>query len=658
MATKKKIEHELEDADLLFEGKEEELENITLDDLQKMKRAYYEGEPIVSDERYDEIIQNNFEGVDPLGYDINKSEGLRFDKKKHLVRMKGQDKVLSWSEYQSWIKEIDEHFEQNLEYLVQYKLDGLSLSLEYESGQLVSAILRGDGSEGEDITNNAILFKGVKRLIPYKNSKCLIRGEIVLTQEDFDKVPLESKSNRRNLAAGIARRLDPELAHYLSFVAWGVEFLDSEENDYYNTEGSRVNFLNKQGFEVVKTIKSSLFTEDIYLQYGDKRDKLPLLIDGLVIKMNDLSLKNTLRDNPDVHSGQVALKFPALRKTSFIKKVDWITGKTGKIAPTAVIEPIELLGAVIERVTLCSLQEIERLDLQINEKVWVEKRGDVIPKIQSYDEAYSTSINQLPIEIPTRCPSCNSKLKRIGADLYCTNESCKAQLGGRVEQVFKVLDIKGFGEVVSDQLVESGVVKRIADIFTLTPEDLMKANGFQLENATNLINRIKSRLDKGISISEFIAILQIPNIGITLGEKAAMNFSSIDEMIFLADQGETKRFIQALGESAGLALYKGFLNMREQIDDMLTLLKIVDLPKKDDSEYIGAFCFTGFRDKELSKRLDDLGYKELSSVTKQCTLVVAKDVTSGSGKLKKAEKQGCRVLSLSQLVEMLDSGSL
>ena len=129
-------------------------------------------------------------------------------------------------------------------------------------------------------------------------------------------------------------------------------------------------------------------------------------------------------------------------------------------------------------------------------------------------------------------------------------------------------------------------------------------------------------------------------------------------MIFLADQGETKRFIQALGESAGLALYKGFLNMREQIDDMLTLLKIVDLPKKDDSEYIGAFCFTGFRDKELSKRLDDLGYKELSSVTKQCTLVVAKDVTSGSGKLKKAEKQGCRVLSLSQLVEMLDSGSL
>ena len=658
MATKKKIEHELEDADLLFEGKEEELENITLDDLHKMKRAYYEGEPIVSDERYDEIIQNNFEGVDPLGYDINKSEGLRFDKKKHLVRMKGQDKVLSWSEYQSWIKEMDEHFEQNLEYLVQYKLDGLSLSLEYESGQLVSAILRGDGSEGEDITNNAILFKGVKRLIPYKNSKCLIRGEIVLTQEDFDKVPLESKSNRRNLAAGIARRLDPELAHYLSFVAWGVEFLDSEENDYYNTEGSRVNFLNKQGFEVVKTIKSSLFTEDIYLQYGDKRDKLPLLIDGLVIKMNDLSLKNTLRDNPDVHSGQVALKFPALRKTSFIKKVDWITGKTGKIAPTAVIEPIELLGAVIERVTLCSLQEIERLNLQINEKVWVEKRGDVIPKIQSYDEAYSTSINQLPIEIPTRCPSCNSKLKRIGADLYCTNESCKAQLGGRVEQVFKVLDIKGFGEVVSDQLVESGVVKRIADIFTLTPEDLMKANGFQLENATNLINRIKSRLDKGISISEFIAILQIPNIGITLGEKAAMNFSSIDEMIFLADQGETKRFIQALGESAGLALYKGFLNMREQIDDMLTLLKIVDLPKKDDSEYIGAFCFTGFRDKELSKRLDDLGYKELSSVTKQCTLVVAKDVTSGSGKLKKAEKQGCRVLSLSQLVEMLDSGSL
>ena len=655
---KKQLEHELEDADLLFDGNEEDLENITLDDLEKMKKAYYEGEPIVSDERYDEIIQQKFDGKDPLGYDVKASDGTRFEVKKHLIRMKGQDKVLSFKEYQNWIEETDAHFEQHLEYLVQFKLDGLSLSLEYDQGQLVSALLRGNGAEGEEIISNATLFKGVKRLIPYKEDKCFIRGEIVLTQEDFDKIPLEKKANRRNVAAGVSRRLDNELAHYLSFIAWGVEFPNKEEDALYDTESKRVTFLKEQGFEVVKTIKSNQLDEDLYLQYGDNRDKLSVLIDGLVIKMDDLKLKSTLRDNPDVQSGQVALKFPAVRKSSIIKKVDWITGKTGKIAPTAIIEPIELLGSVIERVTLCSLQEIERLNLQLNERVWVEKRGDVIPKIFPFDDEFASNDNQIPLTIPDRCPSCNSRLKRNGADLFCSNPDCPAQLGGRIESIFKLLDIKGFGEIVCDQLVNSGRVKSIPDIFKLQPNDLSIACGYREENATNLVNRIKTRIDKGITIGEFIAILQIPNIGLTTGEKLASAFDSIDEMVVAAQQGETKKFISTVGEAAGLAVYKGFINMSHEIDDLLDILQIVTVVKKDDSEYKGAFCFTGFRDKELAKKLDDLGYKELSSVTKQCTLLVAKDISSGSGKLKKAEKQGCKVISLAQLIEMINAGTL
>lgn len=656
--TKEKIEHELDDADALFDDNEQNIEDITLDDIQSMKQAYYEGEPIVSDERYDEIIQTKFDGQDPLGYDVNKSEGLRFEKKAHSFRMKGQDKVLSWKEYIDWVNELDKFFGENLEYLVQPKLDGLSLSLNYEEGQLVSALLRGDGAVGEDILSSAILFKGVKRLIPYKASKVYVRGEIVLTQGDFEKIPLEKKSNRRNVAAGVARRLESDYAHYLSFIAWGVEFEDENESDIYDTELSRVNWLRDKGFDVVKTIRSSQLNEETYLHYGENRDKMDLLIDGLVIKINDLEIKKELKDSPDVQVGQVALKFPAVKKTSVVKAVNWETGKTGKIAPSAVIEPVELLGAVIERVTLCSLQEIERLNLQINERVWVERRGDVIPKIEVYDEEYATTQNQIPIEIPTNCPSCNSKLKRIGADLYCTNDSCKAQLGGRVEMVFKTLDIKGFGEVISDQLVESGKVKSIPDIFRLTPEDLMEANGFQLENATNLIGRIKTRISKGITIAEFIAILQIPNIGLSIGERLAKEFNSIEEMQFLAEQGEVKKFINLLGEVTGLTIYNYLLNATDQINDLLDLMKIVTIAKKDDSEYHGAFCFTGFRDKELSKKLDDLGYKELSSVTKECTLLVAKDITKPSSKFKKAEKNNCKIISLSQLNEMLENGSL
>jgi len=640
-----------EQGEALFNGKS--LDDITLDDVEEFKEAYYEGDPKISDEEYDEIIQKKFEGKDPtLGYQVNKSSGLRFEVKQHEIRMKGQDKILSWEEYLNWIDETDTYFGKKLEYLVQYKLDGLSLSLTYEKGQLKEALLRGDGSQGENILNSAVLFKGVKKLIPYKDSKIYVRGEIVLTQEDFEKIPLEKKSNRRNVAAGVARRIDPEFAPYLSFVAWGIEG-DIE----FDTEADKIKFLQRTlGFNTVKTIRSSQFTEEVYKDYGDKRDKLDLLIDGMVIKINDLSLRNQLDENPDTQHGQVALKFPAMRKASTLKKVEWITGKTGKVAPTAVIEPIELLGSVIGRVTLCSLQEIERLDLQLNEKIWVEKRGDVIPKIYAYDDEISTANNQIPLEIPDRCPSCGSRLKRIGADLYCTNDNCKAQLGGRVESVFKALDIKGFGEVVCDQLVEADCIKKISDIFTLDTYHLETACGYRLDNSKNLINRIKERIDKGITLSELIQILQIPNVGRSAGDKIQDVYDDIDELIFFAEQGEVNKFTKVLGEAAGLALYKGLLNMSDQIDDILQVVKIVK-PTKDDSEYHGAFCFTGFRDKDLAKQLDDLGYKELSSVTKACTLLVSKEM-SLTGKLKKAQERGVKVISLSQLKQMLADGTL
>lgn len=649
------------DADILFtEDTEKSLEDITLDDLQEFKEAYYEGNPKISDEEYDEIVQKKFGGHDPLGYDVNKSKGLRFEVKEHAIRMKGQSKVLSWEEYQNWLKEMDRYFGKELEYLVQWKLDGLSLDLEYEHGQLKTAILRGDGATGEDIISSAIYFKGVKKLIPYKDNKCFVRGEIVITQEDFEKIPLEKKANRRNVAAGVARRLDPEHAHYLSFVAWGVEFpKGSADNTSYDTEASRVTFLNEQGFNVVKTIRSSQFTEQVYLDYGDKRDKLDLLIDGMVIKMNDLKLKDTLAEDLEVHQGQTALKFPAVRKASILKRVEWITGKTGKVVPTGIIEPVEILGSVIERVTLCSLQEIERLDLQINEKVWIEKRGDVIPKVQAYDSEYASNNDQVPIEIPDRCPSCNQKLKRKGADLYCSNPDCKAQLGGRLEAAFKALDIKGFGEKVCDNLVEARRVRSISDIFYLQPEDLMNSQGYSLEFATELIDRIKTRIADGLSVAEIISVLQIPNIGETAGAKIQDEFNTIDDVVFAAImQGDTKKFIRILGESAGIAFYSGILNYEDDINRITDAVVVKKVQRKDDSEYHGAFCFTGFRDKDLSKRLDDLGYKPLSSVTKQCTLLVSKDTTKLSGKMVKAQKNGCRVISLAQLMNELEAGTL
>lgn len=641
-----------EQGEELFNGKS--LDEITLDDVEEFKEAYYEGDPKITDEEYDEIIQKKFEGKDPtLGYEVEKSKGLRFEVKEHEIRMKGQDKVLSWSEYQNWIKETDEYFGQKLDYLVQWKLDGLSLSLTYENGQLKEALLRGDGEQGENILTSAVMFKGVKKLIPYKDSKIYVRGEIVLTQEDFDKIPLEKKANRRNVAAGVARRIDPEFAPYLSFVAWGIEG-DVE----FDTEMDKVKFLrNTLGFETVKTISSTKFTEEVYEDYGERRDKLDLLIDGMVIKINDLSLRDQLDENPDTQHGQVALKFPAMRKTSILKKVEWLTGKTGKVTPTAVIEPIELLGSVIGRVTLCSLQEIERLDLQLNEKVWIEKRGDVIPKIYAYDEENSSTLNQVPIEIPERCPTCGSRLRRNGADLYCTNEDCKARLAGRIESLFKTLDIKGFGEVVCAQLVEFDQIKRLADVFRELDEDSLNiACGYKYDNAHNLITRIHDRIKEGLSLSEFIQILQIPNIGKSAGDKIQDTYDDINELIFFAEQGEVKKFTNVLGEAAGLALYKGVLNMSNDIDDILEVVKIVK-PTKDDSQYHGAFCFTGFRDKDLAKQLDELGYKELSSVTKACTLLVSKEMTM-TGKLKKAQERGVKVISLSQLKQMLKDGSL
>lgn len=625
------------------------LDEITLDDLETYKKAYYEGNPIITDEQYDSIIQNKFKGVDPLGYkDI---DNTKFEVLEHSIRMKGQEKVLSYQEYLDWIKETNDFYGEELEYIVQYKLDGLSLSLNYVDGELETAILRGDGDKGENILNNAKRFKGVKSKIPYKEN-ILIRGEIVITQADFDKVPLEKKSNRRNVAAGLARRQDNELANYLTFVCWDCKIPDeSIELPFKPTEMSKLKWVRDElGFQVVPTIRAEKLTEELYNKYGDDRESKDLLIDGLVIKINQLEKYDELKEQTDTHQGQVALKFAAQRRESILKDVIWNVGKTGKITPTASIKPVRIGGVTIENVTLCSLQEIERLELQIGEKIIVERRGDVIPKIYAYDGEYATSDFQKDIEIPEYCPCCNKKLKRKGADLYCTNNTCKAQLAGKIDSVFKLLEIKGFGEEICKQLVDANKVKTVADIFYLDEDDLMDACNFKIDNASKLISRIKEV--NSITLAQLIAILQIPNIGLTIGEKIENQYRTLKALL----DSHPMEYEKYIGESSAYNLYNGLLNNEDVIERIVNKLTLEE-KVLDDKDYIGAFCFTGFRDRDLSAKLQNMGYKELNGVTKECTHLIVKDMSKQSSKFKKAEKYGTKIMSLNQLKDILASGS-
>jgi len=484
--------------------------------LKKWSLAYYSGKPLVPDEMYDKLYREieKFEREHPddiIKDSITRQVGANikstFKKVKHITKMYSLPNAFNLKDIEKWLKnkKIDE-------LIIEPKYDGLSLNLIYENGKLTRAETRGDGEVGECVTENAKVVKNVKHIINYKGL-IEIRGEVLMTKEVFNKFK-NMYSNPRNAAAGSLRQLDPKITaeKNLLFIPWDIGYSDIT----YKTLEDKLIFLSKLGFTIPKysKIKPDLKEiENVYKSYLKDRNKIPM--DGIVIKINDLKTIKELGFNEKYPKWAIAYKFPYEEKTTTIKNIIFQIGKTGKITPVAVIDPVKIDGTIITKVTLHNLQELKRLKINIGSKVSVIKSGGIIPKITNVLD------DKKPIEID-KCPFCNSKLIEKGKNTYCSNRNCKEILIQKIIHFTSKngLNLQGFGEKIIRKLVNQELINNISDVLKLKKEDLIKVtNSEKISN--KLIKQLKSI--NSIPCWRKITALGIEGIGKSLAKKLCKN---------------------------------------------------------------------------------------------------------------------------------------
>lgn len=499
--------------------------------LEQARDLYYNtGEVIMDDATYDygmELLGK----PNPIG--AKPRQDTRFPVLKHSIPMSSLNKAKNQMEVDGWIKamKIDEPW-----LVCEKKYDGLSLSVTYDNtGWLKTAILRGDGIEGENVIENAKKFvpNFCSRVIGHQ---CTIRGEVVISKSNFDKLPKNEYKNRRNCVSGIIRRLDGKHCELLDLICYDIIF--SENPNAFKSEVIKLGALKY--LKVFKIAQIWHYNPQVLIDLEKERDG-EYLIDGVVIKHNDSektrNVGNGANGNPLL---QIAYKFPAEEGVTHITDVKWEIGKTRKFCPVCEVEPVTIQGSTIGRVSLASYNQFKKLGLAKNKKVYVKRVHDVIPQISASETAKLVQDRELtPIEPITVCPHCNSPItirvndKGEETDLFCSNENCPEALIQILAENLKIkLKTKGFGESVCRQLVESGLVSNIADIYLLSAEQICAGTNMS-EDRSNKFHTALHEALKSCSDSVFLDLFNLEGVAAKSLKEITSKYS-IDEILELS----------------------------------------------------------------------------------------------------------------------------
>ena len=638
--------------------KEEYEKNI--EKLISWAKAYYvDDEPIASDEEYDKLAREclEFENKNPNLINPN-SPNRRvggailkgFKKANHLSRMWSQEDVFNDKELEDWIKRASKVGE-NLEFFCQPKFDGASLNLIYENGILKQAITRGDGEVGEDVTQNAMTIQSIPLEISEK-SLIEIRGEVVIKKSDFETINIErlkkseaTFANPRNAAAGSLRQLDSSITskRKLFFNAWGV----GQNSLNFEKTSVMMDYIFSLGF--VKTPMQTLVKEinDIKKLYENmikKRDTFPMLLDGMVIKIDDITTQQDLGFTQKFPRWSCAYKFPAVEKTTKLKNIILQVGRTGVVTPVAIVEPVLIEGAIIERATLHNFDEIKRLDLKINDEIIIIRSGDVIPKITKVLKDRRTG-NEKEILKPTICPDCSSELLIEDIMIKCQNLDCPSRVVNSIIYFASknCLNIDGLGDKIVELLVNEKKIFDILDLYSLKYEDLENLEGFKEKKINNLLNAIEN--SKNSELHRVLTALGIEHIG----EVASKSICSKFGLNLVDISFEDLISIDGIGEQMANSFLEFFRVNREFVLKLFYILKPKVTIKEEAKDNIfknKTVVVTGTMSKsrdEIKIFLENLGAKVSSSVSKKTDfLIYGEDAGS---KYDKAIELGVKILS-------------
>ncbi len=663
--------------------------------LKKWAYYYYVlDNPLVTDEEYDKLYKeveeyekSHPDEIDPTSPTQRVGDVVLegFKKARHITKMWSMEDVFNESEFKEWVQRaIRLVGNSDFNFYIEPKFDGASLNLVYKDGILVRAETRGDGEIGEDVTENAKTIKSIPLSIDYKGL-IEIRGEVVISKKDFEKLNEErikkgesTFANPRNAAAGSLRQLDVKItaSRPLMFYPWGVgypiEVLNSDEVSKEQYEKDKKEFIEK--FKTYKKLMDFVYSlgfkeplkrgeckaSDVecvlekYQEFVKIRDELPVMLDGMVVKVNELELLDKLGYTTKYPRWMVAYKFPAVEKETILEDVVIQVGRTGVLTPVAILKPVEIGGVIVERATLHNFDEIERMDIRIGDHVIVIRSGDVIPKITKVLYHKRTG-SEKPIPRPTHCPVCGAEVLDEGALIKCQNLSCPARVVNTIIYAAgkNALDIEGLGESVAKLLYEKGLVKDIRDLFRLKVEDLERLPGFARKKAENLVNAIQKV--KGIECWRFVNALGIEHIGEVASKKICEKFG-ID---FYKHSPEEFLEIEGFGPEMVKSIAEYIKVNRDKIEELIKLIEPVN-PKKEVkvSVFTGkSVVLTGTMSKprnKIKEILESLGAHVTNSVSKKTDFVIVGE--DPGSKYEKAKKLGVKILTEKEMWEMINGG--
>ncbi len=625
-----------------------ELESL----ITRYQSSYYNGEAEIEDAEFDKLW-DELKKIDPGNRILHRigADSGNFAKVSHVMPMGSQEKAADPEQFLSW---ASTHVYS--EYLVEYKLDGASLELQYEDGKLVHAVTRGDGSVGDDITANAVKMNGVIGAVD-PGFTGGVRGEVIMTHKVHEEL-FSDKANCRNAANGLMKRKDGSGSEYLTLIAYDVWSVSGVQP--YVDEEDKLCWLRKNGFNTVELYIAGSPEDviDYRSRVMDIRKNLDYDIDGLVIKERTVNHEDASRDRPD---RQIAFKFSLEEAISVVRSVEWNeSGAT--YTPVAIFDPVDLNGTTVQRASLANPNQIESLGLKIGSHVVVVKRGEIIPKIESAFIPDENKETLSDIAIPKKCSGCGAELVNEGTRLYCPGKDCPKKVLHRLLKWVDVVDIRDLGETLVTSLFKTGTVKSISDLYRLTVPVLvpffLNDESIQKEKTSLGAEKVYASIQshRVISLSKYVAGFDIEGIGETVVDKIIQAGYGTLEKLFGATR-EQVAAVYGFAEIMADNFVKGLAECRVEMESMVKD-GLVEIKQTSGGSLEGkSFCFTGelatMKRADAQNLVKELGGAVKSSVVKGLSYLVTNDTSSGSSKNVKAAQLGIPVINEKEFLEIV-----
>ncbi|MDY0123133.1 NAD-dependent DNA ligase LigA [Sulfurimonas sp.] len=630
---------------------------------------YVLDDPMTTDEVYDKLYHEVLEYEERHCEDILAnsptqrvgdviSEG--FSKAPHLSRMWSLEDVFDSDGLQKWLTKTYK-LDSNISFYCEPKYDGASLNLIYEDGKLSQGITRGDGSVGELITQNVKTIRSIPLTIEHKE-RIEIRGEVVLYKDEFERINHERAAkgeavfaNPRNAAAGSLRQLDSSItaSRNLVFLPYGV----GENTLEHKLLSEKMEYIYSLGFKkppLRATCKDFDEIEAVYEEMNQNRESYAMMLDGMVIKVNEIAAQIDMGYTVKNPRFSVAYKFPAVEKITTLKEIILQVGRTGVVTPVAIVEPTNIDGVIVERATLHNFDEIDRKDIRINDKVIILRSGDVIPKIIKV-LTHERDGSEVEVQRPTNCPVCGSELLDEGVLLKCQNLTCEARVTNSIIYFASkpCLNIDGLGNKIVEALFESGLVKSVIDLFDLTLEKLLTLEGFKEKKAQNLLASLEAA--KGCDYWRFVNSLGIEHIGEVASKTLSARFGSS----FIDASKDELVALEGFGEEMAESVLEFVRVNRETILELQEILRPLEPKQREEAKenpFKGkSVVLTGSMSESrdaIKEMLQALGAKVVSSVSKKTDFVIYGE--DAGSKYDKAVDLGVAVLSEQEMREKIE----